>query len=139
MGQDRSPLRANGVSVGSMDREQFAELVAAALDELPAAFAARLENVEVVIEDEPSAELLRTMQLDPRRDTLFGLYQGIPLSQRGVSYGMTLPDKITIFYRPLVRSHRSPDAIRREVARTIIHEIGHFFGLDDDEINEAGY
>ena len=122
-----------------MDRERFAELVAEALDELPPEFASRLENVEVVIEDEPAPGLLRDMQLDPRRETLFGLYQGIPLSQRGAGYGMTLPDKITIFYRPLVRAYRSPHAIRREISRTVIHEIGHFFGLDDDEINEVGY
>ena len=122
-----------------MDRERFAELVAEAIDGLPHEFAARLENVEVVIEDEPSVELLRAMELDPRRDTLFGLYQGVPLSQRGLGYGMTLPDKITIFYRPLVRAHRFPDAIRREVTRTVIHEVGHFFGLNEDQIRDAGY
>jgi predicted Zn-dependent protease with MMP-like domain len=122
-----------------MERERFAELVAEAVGELPREFAARLENVEVVIEDEPTAELLREMRLDPRHNTLLGLYQGIPLSQRGSGYSMALPDKITIFYRPIVRAYRSPGAIRRAVARTVIHEVGHFFGLDDDEIRAAGY
>ncbi len=122
-----------------MDRERFAELVAEALAELPKEFAARLDNVEVVIEDEPTAELLREMELDPRRHTLFGLYQGVPLNQRGIGYGMTLPDKITIFYRPIVREYRAPGAIRRAVTRTVIHEVGHFFGLDDDEIRSSGY
>ncbi len=122
-----------------MDREAFEELVAEALDQLPADFAARLENVEVVIEDEPSSDLLREMNLDPRRDTLFGLYQGVPLNERGATYGMVLPDKITIFYRPLVRSYRSPGAIRRQIIKTVVHEVGHFFGLDDDEIRESGY
>jgi predicted Zn-dependent protease with MMP-like domain len=122
-----------------MDRRRFEELVGEALDGLPEQFAARLENVEVVVEDEPSAQQLQQLGLDPRRDTLFGLYQGVPLSQRDSSYGMALPDKITIFYRPLVRACRSPDAIRRQVAKTVIHEVGHYFGLDDAEIREAGY
>lgn len=110
-----------------------------ALDDLPKKFAKRIENVEIVVEDEPSSSQLRQLGLDPRRETLFGLYQGVPLSQRGTSYGMTLPDKITIFYRPLVRTFHSPDAIRREVTRTVVHEVGHYFGLDDDEIRSAGY
>lgn len=122
-----------------MDRERFSELVAEALNELPPEFATRLDNVEIVIEDEPDAQLLRAMELDPRRETLFGLYQGVPLNRRGATYGMALPDKITIFYRPLVRAYHSPYAIRREIARTVVHEIGHFFGLDEDEIREAGY
>ena len=123
----------------AMDRERFAELVAQAIDELPEEFAARLDNVEIVIEDEPSTGLLRDLEMNPRRETLFGLYQGVPLSKRGVGYGMILPDKITIFYRPLVRAHGSPDAIRRAIARTVIHEVGHFFGLDEDAIRDAGY
>lgn len=121
-----------------MDRTRFAELVAEALDSLPEQFARRLQNVEVVVEDEPTVELLRSLDLDPSRDTLFGLYQGIPLGQRGVGYAMALPDKITIFYRPLVRSYHAPEAIRREIVRTVIHEIGHFFGLSDHEMNDAG-
>jgi len=122
-----------------MDRSRFEELVVEALDDLPKKFAKRIENVEIVVEDEPSSSQLRQLGLDPRRETLFGLYQGVPLSQRGTSYGMTLPDKITIFYRPLVRTFHSPDAIRREVTRTVVHEVGHYFGLDDDEIRSAGY
>lgn len=122
-----------------MDRARFEELVVEALDDLPQQFAKRIENVEVVVEDEPSPNQLRQLGLDPRRETLFGLYQGVPLSQRTSSYGMTLPDKITIFYRPLVRAFHSSDAIRREVTRTVIHEVGHYFGLDDDEIRSAGY
>ena len=122
-----------------MDRQQFETLVAEALDELPAEFAARMENVEVVIDDEPSPQLLQEMGLDPRRETLFGLYQGVPLSQRGATYGMVLPDKITIFYRPLVRVCHSPGAIRRQVIKTVIHEIGHFFGMGEAEIRAAVY
>jgi predicted Zn-dependent protease with MMP-like domain len=125
--------------MNDMTRDEFAQLVAQALDELPDEFAKRLENVEVVVEDEPSAQLLRQMRLDPHRQTLFGLYQGVPLPERGASYGMTLPDKITIFYGPLVRMFQSPAAIRREIVRTVVHEIGHFFGLDDAAIRNAGF
>ena len=122
-----------------MDRQEFATLVSEALEEIPEEFQPRIENVEVVIEDEPSPELLRSLGMNPRRTTLFGLYQGVPLHQRGTTYGGMLPDKITIFYRPLVRACRSPERIRAQVRDTVIHEIGHFFGLDDDAIRDLGY
>lgn len=122
-----------------MDRTEFAALVGEALDELPEEFARRLENVEVVIEDEPDADLLRALGMNPRFETLFGLYQGVPLSARGIRYAGALPDKISIYYRPLLRACRTPDRIRREVRKTVIHEIGHFFGLDDRAIRDLGY
>jgi predicted Zn-dependent protease with MMP-like domain len=122
-----------------MDRAEFEELVRAALDELPAEFAARLENVAVVVEDEPDPQLLRSLGMDPRRQTLFGLYQGVPLHLRGTGYGGVLPDKISIYYRPVVRACATPDQIRRQVRTTVIHEIAHFFGLDDKTIRGMGY
>ena len=122
-----------------MDRGRFEELVRDALDDLPEEFATRLENVEVIVEDEPSPELLRSMGLHPRRDTLFGLYRGVPLGRRGVGYGGVLPDTITIFYRPLLRACVTPESIRRQVRITVIHEIAHFFGLDDAAIRALGY
>ena len=122
----------------TMDRGRFRALVAQALDEIPQPFRGRLDNVEVVVEDEPSAETLREMGLHPRRDTLFGLYEGTPLSERSHD-APTLPDRITIFYRPLVRTFRTPGAIRREIRKTVIHELGHFFGLEDDDIDADGY
>jgi predicted Zn-dependent protease with MMP-like domain len=120
-------------------REEFEDLVRDALDELPEEFATRLDNVEIVIEDEPGPELLRSMGMDPRRQTLFGLYQGVPLHLRGDSYGGILPDKITIFYRPLLRACGTPERIRRQVRKTVIHEVGHFFGLNDKAIRDLGY
>lgn len=122
-----------------MKREDFAALVREAMDDLPEEFMQRLENVEVVIEDEPTPELLRSLGMNPRHTTLFGLYQGVPLHLRGASYGGVLPDKITIFYRPLLRAGGSPERIRAQVRDTVIHEIGHFFGLDDDTIRDLGY
>ena len=122
-----------------MDRAEFEDTVRDALDDMPDEFARYLENVEVVIEDEPSPALLRSLGLNPRRDTLFGLYQGVPLHQRGGTFGGALPDKISIFYRPLVRAFTSPERIRRQVRKTVIHEIAHFFGLDDAAIRKLGY
>jgi predicted Zn-dependent protease with MMP-like domain len=122
-----------------VDRSEFEELVREALDDLPEEFAQRLDNVAVVIEDDPSPELLRSMGMNPRRDTLFGLYQGVPLHLRGAHFGGALPDKITIFYRPLVHAFHTPDSIRHQVRKTVIHEIGHFFGLDDKTIRKLGY
>jgi predicted Zn-dependent protease with MMP-like domain len=122
-----------------MDRAAFEDTVREALDDLPEEFARHLENVAVVIEDEPSPALLRSLGMNPKRDTLFGLYQGVPLDQRGGAFGGALPDKISIFYRPIVRAFTSPERIRRQVRRTVIHEIAHFFGLDDAAIRKLGY
>jgi len=123
----------------NMNRERFRELVADALDEIPEPFLSRLENVEVVVEDEPSPELLRDMRLDPRRDSLFGLYQGIPLSDRGDTPSLALPDRIVIYYRPLLRAYPTPGALQRQVRKTVIHEIAHYFGLDEEDIEQEGY
>jgi predicted Zn-dependent protease with MMP-like domain len=122
-----------------MNRDRFRDLVAEALAGIPEPFHRHLDRVEVVVEDEPSAELLRDMGLHPRRDTVFGLYEGIPLNERGLDDQPSLPDRITIFYRPLVRGFRTPAAIRREIRKTVVHELGHFFGLDDDDIEAEGY
>ncbi len=122
-----------------MTRERFRELVAEALDELPEPFLSCLQNVQIVVDDEPEPALLRDMGLDPRRDVLFGLYQGVPADERGDTDNLLLPDRISVFYRPLVRAFRTPEAIRREVRKTVIHEIAHFFGMSDEEIDAEGY
>jgi predicted Zn-dependent protease with MMP-like domain len=122
-----------------MDREKFQKMVSEALDAIPDEFQPYLANIEVVVEDAPSAELLRDLDLDPRHDTLFGLYHGTPLNERGHAHGGGLPDRIVLYYRPLVRGCRTPRALRREIRATVIHEIAHHFGLDDDAIEEEGY
>jgi len=121
-----------------MNRRHFARLVAEALDSLPEEFASRIANVEVVIEDEPSRAQLRGAGLDPKTDTLFGLYEGTPLEERDIGYA-ALPDKISIFYRPIVESCASPDEIRNEIRTTVLHEIAHFFGIDDQDLDAWGY
>lgn len=122
-----------------MTRDDFTALVEQALADVPPEFAVHLENIVVLVEDEPAPDLLRSMGLDPARDTLFGLYHGVPLPERGAAFGNALPDQISIYYRPLLRACRSPQRIRWEIRRTVIHEIAHYFGMDDDEIAELGY
>lgn len=113
----------------------FEELVADALDSLPDEFARRMENVEVVVEDEPPAEMLARL---PRGTTLLGLYHGIPLTKRG-QYGNVLPDKISIYRGPITRLARTPEAITRQVRKTVIHEIAHHFGISDERLHELGW
>jgi predicted Zn-dependent protease with MMP-like domain len=120
------------------ERVEFERLVAEAIDGIPAEFGPYLANVAVVIEDEPDAALLRELDLDPDCDTIYGVYQGVPLSQRAHDHA-GLPDRIVIFAGPLSRDCRSPAALRREIRATVIHEIAHFFGLDDRRIRRLGY
>jgi predicted Zn-dependent protease with MMP-like domain len=122
-----------------MNRAEFEALVAEELDHLPSPFAEGLRNLQIVIEDRPSRDLLRSLGLDPRRDTLFGLYEGVPLSERGFDDSGLLPDRIAIFYLPLREACRTRGQLRREVRTTLIHEIAHFLGMDDNEIDAFGY
>ncbi|HEY3381553.1 MAG TPA: metallopeptidase family protein [Vicinamibacterales bacterium] len=118
-----------------MTRERFRELVAEALDTIPRRFRERLRNVAVVVEDEPSPALLAEMEIDPP-DTLFGLYQGTPLTERGWDYGNTLPDRITIYQGPIEDVSETDDEVVTEIGETVIHEVGHFFGLSEEEIED---
>jgi predicted Zn-dependent protease with MMP-like domain len=121
----------------SMNRKEFTRIVREVLQSLPKEFATHLANAEVVIDDEPTREQLRSVGLDPRQDTLFGLYEGVPLPERGDAAG--LPDKISIFYLPIVESCDSPEEIREEIRTTVLHEIAHFFGIGDEDLDEWGY
>jgi predicted Zn-dependent protease with MMP-like domain len=121
-----------------MNRKEFTQLVNEVLETMPAEFASRIENVEVVVEDAPTRAQIRYAGLDPRRDTLFGLYEGTPLAERGAGY-MALPDKISIFFRPIVEECATEEEIRDEIRKTILHEVAHYFGIDDDDLEEWGY
>ena len=118
---------------------EFERLVAEALDGIPEEFARYLENVAVVIEDAPSRARLRAEGLDPKYDTLYGLYEGVPLDERPHDFAGHAPDRITIFRAPLLEDCRSRDELREEVRTTVVHEIAHFFGLDDDHVRRLGY
>lgn len=119
---------------------RFERLVQRALDRLPREFQDHLENVSVVIAEEPAIELLETMGYDPDdpEDTLFGLYEGVPLTERRYD-DVLLPDQITIFRRPLLEWADSEEEVVEEVRVTVLHEIGHFFGLDEERLDELGY
>jgi predicted Zn-dependent protease with MMP-like domain len=106
---------------------RFEELVREALDGLPDWVARRLDNVEVLIEDEP-----------PPGANLLGLYEGIPLTRRGMSYAGVLPDRITLFRGPIERAARRDDDLRRIVRDTVVHEFAHFFGISDERLRELG-
>ena len=122
-----------------MNRDDIRKEVARVLDRLPRRFRNQLGNVEFVVEDRPSPELLRDEGLDPRYDTLYGIYQGIPLPERSSLDLPLLPDKITIFAEPLLRDFPEPEELREEIRITVVHEIAHYFGMDEEEVEDLGY
>ena len=117
-----------------MDRSSFEKIVQQSLRYLPRRFKKKLENISVEVEDRPSAELLRDMGITS--GTLFGLYQGVPLTQREWNYGNVLPDRIVIYQRPIESAAASPVEIEEIVLDTVMHEVGHYFGFSDDELYE---
>lgn len=122
--------------VAQARRRRFTRLVERALDGLPPEIAAMLDNVEVVVEEEPQPHHLAAAEAADGE--LFGLYEGVPRVERDSAYGLVLPDTITIFRGPLERAFRSPTAIAREVRITVAHELGHHFGLDEARLAELG-
>jgi predicted Zn-dependent protease with MMP-like domain len=118
-----------------MTKERFNELVEEALREIPRRFRHAMKNVAVIVEDQPPLHILREMEIEPP-DSLFGLYQGTPLPERGWTYGNTLPDRISIYQGPIVEACQDDEEIRDCVAETVIHEFGHYFGMDEDQIEE---
>ena len=117
-----------------MTREQFTELVEEALDSIPERFARQVRNVGFTIEDEPSEELLDEMDAEP--GDLMGLYQGTPLTERGWDHGNNLPDKITLFQLAIEDDgDGSEDDVFDAIAETLIHEVGHYFGMTEEQID----
>jgi len=116
-----------------MQRGQFEKYVAEALASIPQRFRKAMQNIAIVVEDEPSRELLAEMDVEPP-DTLLGLYQGTPLTERHWGYGNTLPDRVLIFQGPHQRAAEDEDDLIVAIAETLIHEIGHYFGLSEEEI-----
>lgn len=117
------------------EETEFAEHVKAALADLPEEFAMRMENIELLIEPWPRAQQRRAVGIKPWQ-TLYGLYQGIPLTRRQHSYGLVTPDVITIFSEPLRRDFPSPERLRKQIRRTVLHEIAHHFGISDERLHE---
>lgn len=120
-------------------RSEFERMVGDALDEIPEALATELQNVAVMVEDWPTPAQLEVAAV-PRGGTLLGLYEGVPLTKRGpLSYSGVAPDRITIFQGPLTRRARDADALAAQVRVTVLHEVGHYFGMDDDRLRELGW
>jgi predicted Zn-dependent protease with MMP-like domain len=114
-------------------REAFTRLVEEALTEIPRRFRKAMTNVAVVVEDEPPPHILEELEVEPG-DSLFGLYQGTPLPERSWSHGNALPDRISIYQRPIEEACDDHEDIIVCIAETVIHEFGHYFGLSEEEI-----
>ena len=132
---------------GSSDRDRFDRLLDRVIEELPPSLHELLEQVPLIVEDEPSDRLLAELGIDRRQTELCGLHWGTPLTQRSVEHGATLPDQMMIFRGPIMRmvqrSRGGPDQASRELARqiriTVLHEIGHHFGLSEADLEALGY
>ncbi|MFC1479875.1 metallopeptidase family protein [Candidatus Omnitrophota bacterium] len=120
-----------------MERKDFEKLVIKALDNLPGLFKNSLENVDVVIETEPTPKEARSVDAMHRRMVL-GLYQGVPLARRDHHYGMVMPDKISIFQKNIERICSTDEDVVRLVTHTVQHELAHHFGISDQRLRELG-
>jgi predicted Zn-dependent protease with MMP-like domain len=118
-----------------MKQRQFEQLVDRALESLPETFQQLMDNVAIFIEERPSRSLLRELGMSPT-DTLLGLYEGIPRTERTTSYELVPPDRITLFQRPIEESCSTDGEVAEQIRRTILHEVGHHFGIDDDRLDE---
>ena len=128
-----------------MTDEEFESAIREALDGMPAQFMEALDNVAIMVQDEPDDDQLDRVEEPPLPTTeeaypeLLGLYEGVSLLERTDGYDMDVPDIITIFKGPHERMFASREEVVREARKTVIHEIGHHFGLDDDRLHEMGY
>jgi predicted Zn-dependent protease with MMP-like domain len=123
-----------------MDRAEFEKIVEQAFEKLPEKFKEAVDNVGIVVEDYPSDEIVKKMKL-PSKYHLLGLYQGVPYPHRGTWYGMSpvIPDKISLYQMNIESLCRTKENIEKKIIEVLIHEIGHYFGMTEDEIRKAGY
>ncbi len=113
-----------------MERQDFETIVFRAIEALPAEFKSKLENVDILVEDWPSPQQIRQLRLRSKAQ-LLGLYEGVPQTRRDSGYNLVLPDKITIFQKPIEAQCRSIKEIESEIGRVVRHEIAHYFGIGD--------
>jgi predicted Zn-dependent protease with MMP-like domain len=115
-----------------MDRFSFEHIVEKAIRRLPRQFKSKIKNISIEVEDNPSRETLDSMGI--KQGTLLGLYQGVPLTEREWNYGNVLPDRIVIYQRPIEQTAQTPEEIEDIVLDTVMHEVGHYFGFDDEAL-----
>lgn len=126
--------------VPGMSEEEFEQAVGDALDRIPPDLAEAMDNVVVLIQDEPDSDMLRPEDYDEAGlPTLLGLYDGTPLTERDEGWSMVLPDRILIFHGPLQRWCTTREELVEEIAVTVIHEVAHHFGIDDERLHELGW
>jgi predicted Zn-dependent protease with MMP-like domain len=118
-----------------LTRREFEEAVVGALKRLPKFIREKMENVGVVVEDRAPEDIITEMGLHSSSE-LLGLYQGVPLDRRGFYYGNVLPDKITLFQFPIESICKTKEEIKEKIREVVIHEVGHYFGLDDEKLRE---
>ena len=118
-----------------MKRDEFESVVADALDNLPPEFSELMFNITVQVHEEPDIATIENLGLDPRHHTLFGLYTGVPLDERGGWYGNVLPDVIVLYRQPLLRACQNRATLQRQIQLTLLHEIGHHFGFSEEEMD----
>ena len=116
-----------------MQEKEFEKLVTEAISELPAYFREKMENVTIHIADFPDQNTLQRLGHSSPYSVL-GLYQGVPVTKRGIHYGNVMPDRIFIYRKPILRKNRYNPDIKREIKRVVVHEVGHYFGLSDQEL-----
>ena len=121
-----------------MGRDDFSGALREALSELPPMFHDALANVAVVVEEWPSDDLLEELGIPPD-DTLYGFYHGVPLPERSVQDSGLLPDMISVYRGPLVEDFQDRSELCRQIRITLLHEIGHYFGMDEEELSRLGY
>jgi len=129
-------VRVSGrIAIQAMDRQRFESLVAQAVSNLPEEFRAKLENIDVIVEDYPTLAQLARVGLK-HRQTLLGLYEGVPSTRRGGHYGLVPPDKITIFQKPIEAKCRYGGDVITEIKKVVRHEIAHHFGIGDARLEQ---
>ncbi len=122
----------------STSAADFDNVLRQALDDLPGMFRESLRNVAIVVEDRPPDWLLDELDLPPG-ETLYGFYHGIPLPERSVLDSGNLPDRISVYRGPLMKDFRDPVELARQIRTTLLHEIGHYFGMDEEDLARLGY
>lgn len=136
----QEPDRTREPRPGRMSQQEFEDVVGDALDRIPADLAEVMDNVVVLVQDEPDPEMLSEEDYDEAGlPTLLGLYDGVPLTERDEGWSMVLPDRILIFRGPLERWCASREELEEEITVTVIHEVAHHFGIPDERLHELGW